>query len=142
MEITKTQATLAARPKLELSDIFRKFKPWLKSLAKIEAKVVSDIINCRTSVLGGHRLKCDACDHEEFSYNSCRNRHCPKCQFLAQAKWVEARKAELLPVEYFHMVFTVPHELNPIIWANKKIALLRTSGRGSSKALITIFVVF
>jgi len=121
VEITKTQATLAARPKLELSDIFRKFRPWLKPLEKIEAKVVSDIINCRTSVLGGHRLKCDTCDHEEFSYNSCRNRHCPKCQFLAQAKWVEARKAELLPVEYFHMVFTVPHELNPIIWANKKI---------------------
>lgn len=88
---------------------------------KTEAKVVSDIMNCRTSVLGGHRLKCDSCDHEEYSYNSCRNRHCPKCQFLAQAKWVDARKAELLPTEYFHMVFTVPHELNPVIFANKKI---------------------
>jgi hypothetical protein len=78
-------------------------------------------MNCRTSVLGGHNLKCDSCDHQEFSYNSCRNRHCPKCQFLAQAKWVDDRKKELLPVEYFHMVFTIPHELNPIVFANKKV---------------------
>ena len=121
METTLASSS-AARPKLELSDIFRIAKPWLKPLPTNESKVVSDVLNCRTSVLGGHRLKCDACDHEEYSYNSCRNRHCPKCQFLAQAKWVEARKAELLPVEYFHVVFTVPHELNPIIWANKKIS--------------------
>jgi hypothetical protein len=121
VETTLTPEASAARPRLELSDIFRKARPWLKPLGKNESKVVADVINCRTSALGGHRLKCDACDFEEFSYNSCRNRHCPKCQFLAQAKWVEARNAELLPVEYFHMVFTVPHELNPIIWANKKI---------------------
>lgn len=121
METTKLTEASAARPKLELSDIFRQFRPWLKPLPKTEAKVVADIINCRTSVLGGHRLKCDSCAHEEFSYNSCRNRHCPKCQYLAQVKWVEARKAELLPTEYFHVVFTVPHELNRIIWANKKI---------------------
>jgi len=117
----KIQDALADRPKLELSDIFRQFKPWLKPLGKTEAKVVSDILNCRTSVLGGHRLQCDHCGHEEYSYNSCRNRHCPKCQFLAQVRWVEARKSELLPVGYFHVVFTVPHELNRIIWANKKI---------------------
>ena len=121
METTEHAHATAARPPHELSDIFREFRPWIKPLSKIESKVVADIINCRTSVLGGHRLKCDACDHEDYSYNSCRNRHCPKCQFLAQVKWVEARKAELLPVEYFHMVFTVPHELNPIIWNNKKI---------------------
>lgn len=121
METNQHAHATAARPQHELSDIFREFRPWLKPLSKIESKVVADIINCRTSVLGGHRLKCDACDHEEYSYNSCRNRHCPKCQFLAQAKWVDARKSELLPVEYFHMVFTVPHELNPIIWNNKKI---------------------
>lgn len=121
MEKTKNRDALVGRPKLELSDIFRQFRPWLKPLPKTEAKVVSDIINCRTSVLGGHRLKCDLCAHEEFSYNSCRNRHCPKCQYLAQVKWVEARKAELLPTEYFHVVFTLPHELNRIIWANKKI---------------------
>jgi hypothetical protein len=118
----KTEEALVGRPKLEVSDIFRHFRPYLKPLGKTEAKAVCDILNCRTSVLGGHRLKCDKCEHEEFAYNSCRNRHCPKCQFLAQVKWVEARKLELLPVGYFHVVFTVPHELNPIIWANKKIA--------------------
>lgn len=122
METTKPQDdAVVGRPRLELSDIFRQFRPWLKPLSKIESKVVADIVNCRTSVLGGHKLQCNACDFEEYSYNSCRNRHCPKCQFLTQVKWVEARKAELLPVEYFHMVFTVPHELNPIIWDNKKI---------------------
>lgn len=122
METThSSKDTLAARPKLELSDIFRQFKPWHEPLKKNEAKVVADVINCRTSVLGGHHLKCSDCDFEQYSYNSCRNRHCPKCQFLTQSKWVEARKAELLPAEYFHMVFTVPHELNPIIWSNKKI---------------------
>ncbi len=122
MELTKLlDETVVGRPRLELSDIFRQFRPWLKPLAKNEAKVVADISNCRTSVLGGHHLKCNKCEHQEYSYNSCRNRHCPKCQFLTQAKWVDARKSELLPVEYFHMVFTIPHELNPIIWPNKKI---------------------
>lgn len=122
MEIAKLlDEVVVGRPRLELSDIFRQFRPWLKPLAKNEAKVVADVINCRTSVLGGHHLKCNKCEHQEYSYNSCRNRHCPKCQFLTQAKWVDARKSELLPVEYFHMVFTVPHELNPIIWSNKKI---------------------
>ena len=116
-----SEKTLVARPQLELADIFRQFKPWLKPLSKNESKVVADVMNCRTSVLGGHHLKCGDCDYEQFSYNSCRNRHCPKCQFLTQKKWVEARKSELLPVEYFHMVFTVPHELNHIIWSNKKI---------------------
>lgn len=121
MEITKSQDdSLVGRPRIELSDIFRQFRAWLKPLLKNEAKVVADVMNCRTSVLGGHKLECNACDHEEYSYNSCRNRHCPKCQFLTQSKWVEERKAELLPVEYFHMVFTVPHELNEIIWSNKK----------------------
>lgn len=121
MDKANHKTTLASQPRLEVSDIFRTFRPWLKGLSKIEAKVVSDIVNCRTSVLGGHRLQCDHCGHEEFSYNSCRNRHCPKCQFLAQVRWVEARTRELLPVGYFHVVFTLPHELNRLIWANKKI---------------------
>ncbi|MGZ3806274.1 MAG: IS91 family transposase [Pseudobdellovibrionaceae bacterium] len=114
-----TQA--AGQPRLEVSDIFRHFQPWLKDLPKSEAKVVSDITNCRTSVLGGHKLACDNCDHQEYSYNSCRNRHCPKCQFLTKSRWVEERNSELLPVEYFHVVFTIPHELNDVIWNNKKI---------------------
>ncbi len=105
----------------EVSDIFRQFGHLLGVLAPGQAKVVSDIMNCRTSILGGHRLQCNSCDHEEFSYNSCRNRHCPKCQFLAQAKWVAARVEELLPVQYFHTVFAPPHDFNPILWCNKRI---------------------
>ena len=76
---------------------------------------------CRTSVLGGHKDKCDNCGHLEISYNSCRNRHCPKCQTLAKEKWIEARSEDLLPIEYFHVVFTIPSELNPIISMNRKV---------------------
>jgi hypothetical protein len=75
---------------------------------------------CRTSYLGGHVQKCDTCGFEQQAYNSCRNRHCPKCQTLTKARWVEDRKAELLPVPYFHNVFTLPHELNPVALCNKK----------------------
>lgn len=88
------------------------------------SKVVNDLVACRTSVLGGHKLVCDSCDMEEYAYNSCRNRHCPKCQFLAKERWIEARKDELLPVQYFHVVFTIPHEFVPLIFChdnNKQI---------------------
>lgn len=79
------------------------------------------IETCRTSELGGHLEQCDSCGHERYAYNSCRNRHCPKCQALAKAEWLEKRKDELLPVEYFHNVFTIPHELNQITLCNKKV---------------------
>jgi hypothetical protein len=78
---------------------------------------------CRTKELGGHLDRCDACGFEHPSYNSCRNRHCPKCQSLAKARWLEKQTAELLPVGYFHLVFTLPHELNRLILANKKESL-------------------
>jgi len=78
---------------------------------------------CRTQVLGGHLKKCDTCGFEHPTYNSCRNRHCPKCQSLAKVKWLQKQTAELLPVGYFHLVFTLPHELNRLILANKKILL-------------------
>jgi hypothetical protein len=77
------------------------------------------IESCRTAALGGHVERCDACGFERIAYNSCRNRHCPKCQALAKALWREARRAELLPVRYFHVVFTLPHDLNPLAQANK-----------------------
>jgi len=80
---------------------------------------------CRTAVLGGHLERCDTCDFERPAYNSCGNRHCPKCQALAKAKWLEARRTELLPVGYFHNVFTVPHELNPLLWCNKRVVFDR-----------------
>jgi hypothetical protein len=76
---------------------------------------------CRSSYLGGHVEKCELCGFRKPSYNSCRNRHCPKCQSLTKARWLQDRKSELLPVEYFHDVFTLPHELNPLILCNKKV---------------------
>jgi hypothetical protein len=86
-------------------------------------KVVFDILSCRTRYLGGHVEKCDACGTARHMYHSCRNRHCPTCQQLPREQWLAARKSELLPVPYFHNVFTLPHDLNPIILANKKVML-------------------
>jgi len=83
-------------------------------------KVMNAIESCRTSKLGGHIDECDNCGHIRISYNSCRNRHCPKCQGLAKERWVMDRKSDLLPVEYFHVVFTVPDTLNPLILRNQK----------------------
>jgi hypothetical protein len=88
-----------------------------------EQKVIRAVSICRTQDLGGHLDRCDACGFERPAYNSCRNRHCPKCQSLAKARWLEKQTAELLPVGYFHLVFTLPHELNRLILANKKIVL-------------------
>ncbi len=79
------------------------------------------IEQCRTSALGGHKDKCDTCGHLEISYNSCRNRHCPKCQFLRKEKWIQTRAEDLLPIEYFHVVFTMPAELNPLVLRNQKV---------------------
>jgi Putative transposase/Transposase zinc-binding domain len=86
-------------------------------------KVVYDILNCRTAYLGGHLERCDCCGKERPAYNSCRNRHCPKCQTITKERWLEDRKAELLPVRYFHVVFTLPHELNGIVLCNKRVLL-------------------
>jgi len=88
------------------------------------------IVRCRTAALGGHRDRCSGCGHQAISYNSCRNRHCPKCQSNARDRWLAARSAELLPVPYFHLVFTLPHELSLFVLQNKKLLydlLFRTS---------------
>ena len=88
------------------------------------------IARCRTPALGGHRDQCSSCAHQVISYNSCRNRHCPKCQGNARTKWLAARSAELLPVPYFHVVFTLPHELSALVLQNKRLLydlLFRTS---------------
>lgn len=107
----------------EVAGIFRRYGKEYIERHKQPAyilKTIGAIEKCRTSVLGGHVEKCDKCGHKSISYNSCRNRHCPKCQSLAREKWITERKKELLPVKYFHVVFTIPEELNRIALQNKK----------------------
>jgi hypothetical protein len=86
-------------------------------------KIVTDLLNCRTARLGGHIDRCDNCGTVRITYHSCRNRHCPKCQHVPRERWLEKRKDEILPLKYFHVVFTLPHELNTIILNNKKVML-------------------
>lgn len=108
-------------------------------LTAVQRKAVRAIIQCRTAALGGHREWCDSCGFERYLYHSCRNRHCPKCQSLASATWVEARRQELLPVPYFHHVFTLPHELNPLILWNERNerALLKLLFDAAAQTLLT-----
>ena len=89
-------------------------------LAPVQYRALNAIQACRTEALGGHVARCDRCGRLRYSYHSCRNRHCPKCQTLAKERWLAARQAELLPVPYFHVVFTLPHELNPLAQGNPR----------------------
>lgn len=106
---------------IELAHIFKKYESQLHNLQTDQKKAVRAITLCRTGALGGHILKCEKCGHQEIFYNSCRNRHCPKCQFLATEKWILKRQKELLPVSYFHIVFTIPRKLASLVLWNKKI---------------------
>jgi len=99
-------------------------------------KIVSDLLNCRTARLGGHIERCDTCGAVRITYHSCRNRHCPKCQHMPRERWLEKRKDEILPTSYFHVVFTLPHELNTVILNNKKI-MLNILFAAASKTLST-----
>jgi len=108
-------------PRLELQDIFNRYGEEFSKghkLSPVQSKAMEAIGNCRTMKLGSHSMQCDKCGHIEVSYNSCRNRHCPKCQWLKQQVWVERVKSQLLPVRYFHVVFTLPESLNPIVMLN------------------------
>ena len=112
------------RPKLEVADIFRRHgETWRREnaghLSLGQLRVMSAIEICRTAALGGHVERCEDCAHTRIAYNSCRNRHCPKCQWSAAAEWLAARQAELLPVPYFHVVFTLPAEIGAIAYQNK-----------------------
>jgi hypothetical protein len=114
-----------SRPRLEVADIFRHYGEVYRqnhgaSLSTAQRRVMRAIEVCRTSVLGGHLEQCDQCGHERNAYNSCGNRHCPKCQSLARAEWIEKRHSELLDVEYFHVVFTVPEQIASIAYHNKQ----------------------
>jgi Putative transposase/Transposase zinc-binding domain len=114
------------RPKLEVADIFRRYGQAYRqdcgaSLSTAQRRVMSAIEVCRTATLGGHLERCDSCAYERPCYDSCRNRHCPKCQSLARAEWVEKRKAQILPTHYFHVVFTLPEQIAAIAYQNKDL---------------------
>lgn len=117
---------MKGRPALEVADIFRRHGPaWRDAqrghLSLAQLKVMSAIEQCRTAALGGHVLRCASCGTDEVSYNSCRNRHCPKCQSSAAKRWLDARQADLLPVEYYHVVFTLPAPIANIAYQNKAV---------------------
>lgn len=130
------------RPQLEIADIFRHHgQQWRDAheghVSLSQLKVMSAIENCRTQVLGGHILRCQACEHIHIAYNSCRNRHCLKCQASAAQRWLEARQAQLLPVDYYHLVFTLPKEVANLAYYNKSVMyglLLKTA----AETLLTI----
>ena len=114
------------RPLFEIADVIRRADARItsrhrESLTWPQVKVLNAILRCRTAALGGHRDECTRCGYQTISYNSCRNRHCPKCQTNAHEKWLRARERELLPVGYYHLVFSVPHALVPLIWQNKRV---------------------
>jgi hypothetical protein len=112
------------RPQLEVAEVFRRYGSAYRqqhagSLSRGQRRVMSALERCRTAALGGHLEECDSCGHQRPAYNSCRDRHCPKCQSLARAQWLEDRQSELLPTPYFHVVFTVPEQIAAIAYQNK-----------------------
>ena len=114
------------RPVLEVADVFRVQGPSYRlaqagHLSLSQLKVMSAIEACRTAELGGHVERCEDCSCVQVAYNSCRNRHCPRCQGAAAKRWLEAREAELLPVAYYHVVFTMPAEIADIAFHNKAV---------------------
>lgn len=131
-----------ARTQLEIADIFRHHgQQWRDAhqghIGLSQLKVMSAIEHCRSEVLGGHVLQCQACEHVHIAYNSCRNRHCPKCQASSAKRWLEARQAQLLPVDYYHLVFTLPKEVANLAYYNKAVMyglLLKTA----AETLLTI----
>jgi len=131
-----------SRPPLELADIVRyagdsfveQSSRWINGQHK---KVLAAIIRCRTAALGHHRDRCIQCGHVTISYNSCRNRHCPRCQATARIRWLQARERELLPTPYVHVVFTLPHELAPLALQNKRL-IYSLLFRASAETLLEI----
>jgi len=109
---------------LNVQDVFDRFYPQYQKVhpsCGVQQKAAFDIMNCRTSVMGGHISECDDCGHIHVSYNSCRNRHCPLCQSIPKEKWIDARKEDLLSAPYFHTVFTIPSEIKMLVFQNQKL---------------------
>jgi hypothetical protein len=128
------------RPRLEVADIFRQHGAAYRqrhALAPEQRATMRAIETCRTPARGGHLDVCDACGHTRPAYNSCRNRHCPKCEALREARWIEARMARLLPTHYFHVVFTLPAELRPLVLRNRR-RLFALLFRAASRTLLTL----
>lgn len=130
------------RPRLEVADVFRRYGNAYReqhgaSLSTAQRRVMSAVELCRTAALGRHVEKCDHCAHERICYDSCRNRHCPKCQCLARAQWIEDRQDELLATQYFHVVFTLPEEIAAIAYQNKEV-VYGILFRAASETLRTI----
>lgn len=128
------------RPALELADIFRRHGPAYRARRRLpleQLKPMRAIETCRTAALGGHVERCGQCEHQRIAYNSCRNRHCPKCQSVARAEWLAAREGELLPIGYYHVVFTLPPRIAALALQNKK-AVYDILFRASAEALLTI----
>ncbi len=130
------------RPSLEVADIFRDHgAAWrLANAGHVsldQLKVMSAVERCRTAALGGHVARCADCAHEHIAYNSCRNRHCPKCQGAAARTWLAERQAELLPVGYFHLVFTLPGQIADIAYQNKRV-IYGILLKASAETMLTI----
>src|SRR5512145_1890586 len=130
------------RPALEVADIFRDHGPaWRAAnaghVSLDQLKVMSAIERCRTAALGGHVERCEKCAHTQIAYNSCRNRHCPKCQAAAANEWLAEREAELLPVPYYHVVFTLPAAIGDIAYHNKAVVYAMLF-KAAAETLVTI----
>jgi hypothetical protein len=130
------------RPRLEVADVFRRYGAAYReqhgaSMSIAQRRVMTAIEQCRTAALGGHLERCDQCGYERNAFNSCRDRHCPKCQCLARAQWIEDRQSELLEAPYFHVVFTIPEEIAAIAFQNKR-AVYGILFRTTAETLITI----
>ena len=131
-----------SRPAVEVADIFRDFGPaWRAAnaghVSLAQLKVMNAIESCRTAALGGHVARCEDCGYTTIAYNSCRNRHCPKCQGAAAREWLAEREAELLPVPYFHAVFTLPAAIRNIAYQNKAV-IYDLLFKASSETVLTI----
>jgi len=128
------------RPRFEVADVVRAHEGDYRRAhhpSAAQEAVLKHIAECRTTALGGHLEQCDSCGHQRISYNSCRDRHCPKCQNTARAEWITERLERLLPIPYFHVVFTIPAELNPLAIRNKK-TIFRILFAAASQTLLTI----
>jgi putative transposase/transposase-like zinc-binding protein len=122
--VPQSTAVVVARPRLELADIVRHHGDAYRRthrLTSVQHRTLRAIATCRTAALGGHQETCDRCGAVRFTYNSCRNRHCPKCQTVTKERWLAAQRADLLPIPYFHVVFTLPHDLNALAQGNPRV---------------------